>query len=77
MAFNLYWSQVNRKKIRFMMTVQKILTNKIMVEHKTDFINHSYVILIEICKLDSRFQKSAKKIRIVNIDNNRFGRGCT
>lgn len=59
------------------MAVQKELTDKIVVEHRTDLINHPYIIRLEIRKLDSRSKKPARKTRIVNIYDNRVGRKCT
>lgn len=60
-----------------MTAVQKKLTDKIVVEHRTDLINHSYVILLEICKQDPRSKKPGRKTRKVNVYNNQIGRGCT
>lgn len=69
-AFNFYWPQTERKKIRVLMIIQKTLTNKMGIEHKTDFINYFHVMLLEICKLDPSLKKSGRKTRAVNIYNN-------
>ncbi len=76
-AFNFYWPQAERKKIRVMTAIQKELTDKIVIEHRTDLINHPYVILLEIRELDSRSKKPGRKTRGVNVYDNRVGRGCT
>ncbi len=76
-AFNLYWSQAKRKEIKVMMTVQKKLTDKIVVEYRTDLINHPYIMLLEIRELDPRSKKPARKTHIVNVYDNQVGRGCT
>lgn len=76
-AFNFYWPQANRKEIRVMTAVPKEFTNKIVVEHRTDLINHPYVMLLEIRKLDPRSKKSGRKMWVVNVYDNRVGRGCT
>lgn len=47
-TFNFYWPQAERKEIRVMSAIQKKLSNKLVVEHKTDLINHTYVMLLEI-----------------------------
>lgn len=74
MAFNLYWSQAGRKEIRFMTVVRKELTDKIVVEHRTDLINHPYVMLLEIRELDPRSKKPARKTQIVNVYDHRVER---
>lgn len=76
-AFNFYWLQAERKEIKAMMAIQKELTDKIVIEHRTDLINHPYVMLLEICELDPRSKKPGRKTRVVNIYDNRVGRSCT
>lgn len=60
-----------------MMIGQKKLMNKTIIEHRMDLINCLYIIFLEICKLNSRSKKLARKIRIVNIYDNRVEKGCT
>lgn len=60
-----------------MIVVKKDLGNKIMVNHKTNLIYHSYFILLEIRKLDSQSKKSRRKTDVVNIYNNCVRGGCT
>lgn len=76
-AFNLSWSQAEKKEIKVIIIIQKKFTNKIMVEYKTDLINHPYVMLLEICKLDLKFTKLRRKTRVVNVYDNWVGRGYT
>lgn len=76
-AFNFYWPQANRKEIRVMTAVRKEFTNMIFVDHRTDLINHLYVILLGIRKLDPRSKKPGRKMWVVNVYDNRVGRGCT
>lgn len=76
-AFNLYWPQAKRKEIRLMTAVQKELMDKIVVEHRNDLINHSYVMLLEIRELDPRSKKPGRKTWVINVYDNRVGRGCT
>ncbi len=66
-AFNLYWPQAERKEIRVMTAVREELTDKIVVEHKTDLINHPYVMLLEICELDPGSKKPGRKTRVVSL----------
>ena len=46
--FNFFWPQGERKNIRVMTVVRKNLADKIIVDHRTDIINHLYFLLIEI-----------------------------
>lgn len=46
--FNFFWPQSERKNIRVMMAVRKNVADKIIVDHRTNIINHPYFLLIEI-----------------------------
>lgn len=50
--------------------------NKIVVNHKTVFINYLYFMLLEIQELDPQSKRLGGKTRIVNIYDNRIRRGC-
>ncbi len=47
-GFNFYWPQGERKNIRVMTAVRRTLVDKIVVDHRTDLINHPYFMLLEI-----------------------------
>lgn len=53
-AFNFYWPQRDRTATRTMIAVRKDLLDKIVVEHRTDLVNHPYFILLEIRDLNNR-----------------------
>ena len=74
--FNFYWLQNERKNIKVMTSVRKTRGNKIVVDHRTNLINHHYVILLEIQELDSQSKKNGRKTRIVNAYDNQIGRSC-
>ena len=76
-GFNVYWLPDKRKEIRVMTAVRKDLGYKIMIYYKTNLIHHLYFMLLEICKLHPQSKKSRRKTRVVNVYNNRVGRGCT
>lgn len=50
-----------------MMTIQNLFTNHIVIEDKSHFINYLYIILPNICKLDLKLKKFAKKTRKINL----------
>lgn len=52
-GFNFYWPQGKRKNIKVMTSVRKNLTNKIVIDHRTNLINHLLLILLETQELDS------------------------
>lgn len=60
-----------------MTVVQKEFTNKIIVKHRTDLINHPYIMLLEIRKLDSRSKKPGRKMWVVNVHDNQVEKART
>lgn len=76
-GFNFYWPPGKRKEIRVMTAVRKDLGDKIMTDHRTDLIYHPYFMLLEIRELDSQSKKPRRKTQVVNVYNNRVGRGYT
>ena len=76
-AFNFYWLQGERTVIRVMTTIRKDLLDMIVVEHRTDLVNHPYFTLLEIRDLDQQSKWPGRKTRVLNVYNNRFGQGCT
>ena len=76
-GFNFYWPQGERKEIRVMIAIKKDLVDKIVVDHRTDLISHPCFMLLEIRELDPRSNRPGRKTRIVNVYDNRVGRGCT
>ncbi len=67
---NLYLSQRERKNIRVMIGVRKDLLDKFLVDHRTDLINHLYIILLEIHEFDPQSIKPEKKTQVVNVYEN-------
>lgn len=51
-GFNLYWPQGERKEIRAMTAIKKDMVNKIVIDHRTDFINYPYFMPLEIRELN-------------------------
>ena len=76
-ASNFYWPQGDRTAIKVVTTVRKDLLDKIVVEHRTDLVNHPYFVLLEIRDLDQQTKRPERKTRVLNVYNNRVGQGCT
>ena len=69
-GFNFYWPQGERKNIRVMTAVRKNLVDKIVVDHRTDLVNHPYFMLLELQELDLRSKRPGRKTRVVNAYDN-------
>lgn len=76
-GFNFYWPQDERKHIRVMTAGRRTLVDKIVVDHRTDLINHPYFMMLEIQELDPQSKRPGRKTRIFNVYDNRVGSGCT
>lgn len=62
-AFNFYWPQGDRATMRVITAVRKDLLDKIVVEHRTDLINHPYFIFIKIWELDQQFKRQKRELK--------------
>ena len=60
-GFNFYWLQGERKNIRVMTAVKKEVIDKIVVDHRTDLVNHPYFMLLGIRELDPQSKRPRKK----------------
>lgn len=58
-----------------MTAVKKELINKIVVDLKTDLVNHLYFMLLEISEFDPRSNKLGRKRWVINIYNNWVRKG--
>ena len=76
-VFNFYWPQGNRSEIRVVTAIRKDLMDKLVIENRTDLVNHPYFILLEIWELDQLSKKPRRKTRALNVYDNRVGQGCT
>lgn len=76
-GFNFYWPQGEKKNIRVMTAVRKDLVYKIVIDHRTDLVNHPYFMLLEIRELNPRSKRLRRKTWVVNVYDNQVGRGCT
>lgn len=59
-----------------MTAMTKNLADKIVINHRTDLINHLYFMLLEIQELDPQSKRPGKKTRVVNVYDNRVERSC-
>ena len=59
------------------MAVKKELVDKIIVENRTDLIDHPYFLALNIQDMDSRLNKPATQTRVVNAYDNQVGQGNT
>ena len=76
-GFNLYWPAEahDRKDNRVLIAVRKELLNKIIVENRTDLFSHPYDMVLDITEGQIHTKSRRKKTRIVNIYDNKLGKG--
>ena len=75
--FNFYWPERWRNKARVLIAVKTELMSKILVDNRTNLVDHPYFLVLDIRDIDSRTNKPARQIRVVNLYNNRVGQRCT
>ncbi len=65
----------NRKDMRVMIAVRKNIPNNIIVENRTDLISHPYCICLDIKEIHPQTEKRLRKTRVINLYDNKIGRG--
>lgn len=50
--FNFYWPQANKTTIRDVISMRKNLLDKIVIEYRTNLVNCSYFVFLDIWDLD-------------------------
>ena len=76
-GFNLYWSSETDhwKDMRVLMVVRKDILNKVIIDNRTDFVSHPYCSVLDIKELQPLTRKVWRKTRVVNLYDNKVGRG--
>ena len=59
-----------------MIVVKKDILNKVIVENWTNLISHFYCIILDIRELNPVSEEYSRKIRVVNLYNNKIGNKC-
>ena len=76
-VFNFYWPGGSRTEARVLTAVKKELANRIIVENRSDLVNHPYFLTLDIREMDSQSKRLARRTRVVNVYDNRVGQGST
>ena len=76
-GFNLYWPSGtdNRKNMQVLTAVRKDILNIVLIENRSDLVNHPYCLVLDIKELHLRSGKALRMTRVVNLYNNKVGRG--
>ena len=76
-SFNLYWPSGtdNRKDMRVWIAVKKDILNRVVFGNRTDLISHPYCICLDIQEVDPQSRKSLRKTRVVNLYDDKIGKG--
>ena len=76
-GFSLHWLGGERKDVRIFTAIRKDLVNRVVVEKRSDLIDHSYIMVLDVRDLDRETQLPIRATRIVNVYNQVIGRGRT
>ena len=76
-AFNLYWPSGtdNRKNIRVLTAVRKDILHRVVIDNWTDLVSHPYCSVLDIKELHSLTRKVVRKTRVVNLYDQKVGKG--
>ena len=66
-GFNLHWPGGERRNARVLTVIRKDLTNKIVVEKRSDLIDHPYLMVLDIKDLNQKTRIPIRRTRIMNI----------
>ena len=58
-----------------MIAVRKDIPNNIIVENRTDLLSHPYCIYLDIKEIDGQTERCLRKTRVINLYDNKIGRG--
>ena len=76
-TFNFHWPGRLKTEARVLIAVKKELMGKIIVENRTDLIDHPYFLALDIRDMDSQLTKPARPTRVVNAYENQVGQRYT
>ena len=76
-GFNLYWPSGtdNRKDMQVLTAVRKDILHRVIIDNRTDLISHPYCSVLDIKELHSVSRKVMRKTRVVNLYDNKVGKG--
>lgn len=56
--------------MRILMIVKKELANEIIVENRSDLVDHLFYVALDIWEMDGQSKNLVRQTRVVNIYNN-------
>lgn len=76
-GFNLYWPSGtdNRKHMRVLTAIRKDVLDKVIIENRTDLVSHPYCSVLDVKELHPISRKVPRRTRVVNVYDNKVGRG--
>ena len=74
-GYLLYWPEGERRDCRVVIAVRRDLLDQLIIEARTDLINHPYILTVDVWDL-GRAQERAQRTRIVNCYDNWVGANC-
>jgi Endonuclease-reverse transcriptase len=77
-GYEIKWPEKGEnKEKRVLIAIRKDLLTKVITEARSDLVNHSYVIALDIWDLQLDTQKKARRTRLINCYDNRIGPNTT
>jgi len=75
-GYILYWPEAGeQREKRVFIAVRRDLAAQVIIEARTDLINHPYAIALDIWELHPKTKAKRRRTRLINIYDNRIGRG--
>ena len=66
-GFSLHWPGGERKDARVLTAIRKDLANRVVIEKRSDLVDHPYVMVLDIKDLDTNTRLPTRCTRIVNV----------
>ena len=66
-GFSLHWPGGERKDARVLTAIRKDLANRVVVEKRSDLVDHPYVIMLDIKDFNTNTRLPTRCTRVVNI----------
>ena len=76
-SYSTQWPGGERKDARVLTAIRKDLANRVVVEKRSDLVDHPYVMALDVRDLDQKTRLPSKRTKVVNVYDQFIGRGYT
>jgi hypothetical protein len=75
-GYILYWPEIGKQnEKRVAIAVKRDITAQLIIEARTDLVNHPYALVLDIWDIHSYIKTKKRRTRLINIYDNRIGLG--